>query len=418
MTVVDPVAVDAAGGGVSDAQVAAIEQQVIASVLVDRAALNFIDDDLVSADFADPRLGRIFDGFYEMLAAKEPISVITVTDHLAGWDVRGIGAEHLHRWVEAVSSAASVGWYARKVHELATRRAIAASGLRLQQQIGRGADSAGELLAHAIDELREVQARGVREEVKARSLAMVLQQDVSYDWAIPGLLERGDRLILTGSEGGGKTTMLRQIAILAAAGLHPFAGPANEHSEFDPVRVLYVDTENTEKQWAREVSALATNAANLGRADPRQRLQLHISKRMNLMTDRDLGKLHKLLDATNADVLFIGPLYRLVKGNLNDEDDASALISALDTIHDRGVTLVMEAHAGKGSNRAGERDLAPRGSSALMGWPEFGLGLRVDKGAQSSKVFELVQWRGHRDAQRAWPRRVQRGAGTWPWMSA
>ena len=212
---VDPMQVDMAGGVVSDAQAVAIEQTVIAAVMADRSVLHWVGDELVAEDFADPRLGRIFAGFYEMLAAKEPITPLTVADHLPGWGVRGIGLPELLLWESRVLPH-EVSWFARKVHELAVRREVAVAGRRLQEQIARGNGAAGEVLATAIDHLREVQTRGVREDVHASTLADVLAQDVSYDWAIPGLLERGDRLILTGSEGGGKTTMLRQIAVMAA----------------------------------------------------------------------------------------------------------------------------------------------------------------------------------------------------------
>ena len=48
--------------------------------------------------------------------------------------------------------------------------------------------------------------------------------DPPNDWVIPGILERGDRLIWTGVEGLGKTVMTRQLAVAAAAGIHPFTG--------------------------------------------------------------------------------------------------------------------------------------------------------------------------------------------------
>lgn len=403
------------GDAVTDAQHIEIERTVIASILLDRSALNFVDDQLVAEDFADERLGLIFEGFYEMLKAGEPISVVTVADRLAGWGIRGIAADDLHSWTSIVSSPAGVGWYARKVHDLAIRRVLRTEATRIAQS-STGSDPAGEILAGAIDKLRDLQVRGVREKVSAPTLGQVLDQDTSYDWAVPGLLERGDRLILTGSEGGGKTTLLRQIAVLSAAGLHPFSG--GEFAEFDPVRVLYVDTENTIKQWARESADLAQNAAAYGRIDPRETLRLDVTRRMDITTDRDLGRLHRLIDLYDPAVMFIGPLYRLVPGGINDDEEASPVLTALDTIHDRGVALCIEAHAGKGLNASRDRDLAPRGSSALMGWPEFGLGLRVDKGAKSSNVFELSHWRGHRDAGRAWPARVQKKAGVWPWMTA
>ena len=46
--------------------------------------------------------------------------------------------------------------------------------------------------------------------------------DPPSDWVIPGLLERGDRLIWTGFEGLGKSVVVRQLAVCAAAGVHPF----------------------------------------------------------------------------------------------------------------------------------------------------------------------------------------------------
>ena len=51
------------------------------------------------------------------------------------------------------------------------------------------------------------------------------RDDPPFDWVVPGLLERGDRLILTGAEGLGKSVLMRQLAVCAAAGVHPFTPP-------------------------------------------------------------------------------------------------------------------------------------------------------------------------------------------------
>ena len=85
--------------------------------------------------------------------------------------------------------------------------------------------------------------------------------------------------------------------------------------------------------------------------------------------------------------MVIGPLYRLIPRAIMSDDDASPLLANLDTICDRGIALIIEAHAGHVTNRDGERDLRPRGSSALMGWPEFGLGLKLSK---ANGKYELL----------------------------
>ena len=95
------------------------------------------------------------------------------------------------------------------------------------------------------------------------------------------------------------------------------------------------------------------------------------------------------------------------------DDDAAPLLAALDTLRDRDVALVIEAHAGKATSDKGERNLAPRGSSALLGWPEFGLGLRPVKGKPHE--IELIRWRGDRE-ERMWPRKLKKSADGLPFQ--
>ena len=61
-------------------------------------------------------------------------------------------------------------------------------------------------------------------------------EEEPYDWVIPGLIERGERMILTGPEGVGKSELFRMLGVCAGAGIHPFTSrpiPAQ--------RVLFID---------------------------------------------------------------------------------------------------------------------------------------------------------------------------------
>lgn len=382
------------------------EQAVIAAMLLDSRVVRFATVECVPRDFGDHRLGAIFAGVAAMHAAHEPIDVITVGDRLSDWDVRGITPPDLHGWISEVPAAMSVGSYAARVREDALRRDLEAVSSRLAQG-ATGSPSVA--LQRAVEDLRGLRVDHLRSGLKSKLLGEVLEGSDDYDWVIEGLLEHGDRLLLTGIEGGGKSTLVRQMAIMSAAGLHPFT-----FHPMTPVKVLVVDAENSEKQWRRASKHLVAKAALRGLVNPAEAVQLACVSRLDLSKDSDLGEVHRLVDEHKPDVLFIGPLYRLIPRAINSDDDAAPLLAALDSLRESGVAMVIEAHAGHSMGVGGERDLRPRGSSALLGWPEFGFGLRVDKGGKSSNEFQLVRWRGDRD-ERSWPTRISRGISDWPW---
>jgi hypothetical protein len=390
-----------------DASMITNEQATVAAILMDSRVLRFAVKEVVPQDFEDSGLGRIYAGMTAMAADKEPIDAITVGAQLAAWGVRGVAPADLWTWMTEVTVATNVSAYASKVRQGALRRGVSAIATRMVQTAEADPTVA---LARAVDDVRALREDHVVSGFQSSTLGEVLEGTDDYDWVIEGLLERGDRLMLTGTEGGGKSTLVRQLAIMSAAGIHPMT-----FHQMKPARVLVVDAENSEKQWRRASKAMVGKAALWGSLNPAEVVQLACVPRIDLTKDADLSEVHRLIDEHQPDVLFIGPLYRLVPRAINDDDSATPLLAALDTLRQRGTALVIEAHAGVGSaQNRGERDLRPRGSAALMGWPEFGLGLRPDKGGRSSKDFELIRWRGDRD-ERAWPTRISRGISDWPW---
>jgi replicative DNA helicase len=157
---------------------------------------------------------------------------------------------------------------------------------------------------------------------------------------------------------------------------------------------------------------MTIRAAGLGAVDPRVAMNLSFPGRIQITSEKHLGAIHRLLDRNKPDMLYIGPIYKMSSGGLNSEEDAAGVLAALDSIRERGVSLVIEAHAGHTLNgEKGTRNLRPRGSSALLGWPEIGFGLRTDPEAPNESIVE--RWRGDRD-EMAWPSRFKRG-GDWPW---
>lgn len=257
-----------------------------------------------------------------------------------------------------------------------------------------------------------------REEVAPVDLAPDLHKflgvsDPPREWVIPGLLERGDRLIWTGFEGTGKTVAVRMLAVCAAAGVHPFT-----NERFPPQRVLFVDCENSERQGRRHFRGLERIARTKGRAVPDDTMFLiHRPTGIDLSRADDTAWLLERVTAHKPDLLVCGPFYRLHAADSEEEGAARKVVAALDAARVQAdCALVVEHHAPHGGN-GGARSVRPFGSSLLMRWPEMGMGIVPAVDEQPCKHVTVKAWRGNRD-ERSWPRALTWGVQDvdWPWV--
>lgn len=230
--------------------------------------------------------------------------------------------------------------------------------------------------------------------------------DDSYDWVIPGLLERTDRVIFVAAEGAGKTMMARQIAICTAAGLHPFT-----RARIPRIKTLTIDLENPTRIIRRKSRAIMDAAMSMSRerAKPDAHLVIKPSG-LNLLRNEDRLRFEELVAEHRPDLLFIGPLYKsfIDPGGRSSESVATEMILFLDHIRETyRCAMWMEQHAPLGS-AAGGRDLRPFGSAVWSRWPEFGLAMERDLTAHEPNVFKIKPFRGDRD-ERQWPTAVKWG---------
>lgn len=235
-----------------------------------------------------------------------------------------------------------------------------------------------------------------------------LDEDVddSYDWVIPDLLERQERVIIVASEGVGKTMLARQVAICSAAGLHPFT-----MQRMKPITTLTIDLENPERIIRRTSNMIMKNAIKHGHSE---KVKAHLviqPSGLDLLRSSDRNFIEKHIEEVKPDLICIGPLYKsfIDPGGRTSESVAIEVAKYLDTIRDGyGCALWMEHHAPLGSTIA-TRDLRPFGSAVWSRWPEFGLSLTPDPTAYEGYTYDVKHFRGERDV-RMFPTKMKRGS--------
>ena len=385
------------------------EIAALAAGLMSKTARDEIRRHVTAADFYDPRHEAIWDAMCRLDRHGKQVDAVSLM--ATATETRGVNEVMIDVVTAHNAFPDHAGQYAELIRGWAIRRRIATTARTVLQQALRPDQNPAGYAATVANEFAAIRDSGVADDVTAKTLEEVLAEpDDEPDWLIPGLLERRDRLIITGDEGLGKSHLLRQFGISAAAGMDPWDTSAT----FDPVKVMIFDCENTEAQVRRVARGMVGFAGRYGRRDVASRVMLRCSSRMDITRDRDLAQIHHELDAQQPDLVIIGPMYRLVPRAIQTDDDAAPVLAALDTIRDRGIALLIEAHSGHAIGKGGSRDMRPRGSSALLGWPEFGYGLR-DLGAEGKRYCEFVAWRGNR-SERDWPRALKRADDGVRWV--
>jgi hypothetical protein len=389
----------------------AAERAVIGAMLARTDSIDTAGEIVTVQDFEDPEMAALFAACIELRAqgaADRNIDHLTVARQAR--TLRKLSVYDLQEIAESTPVVGNVGYYAKMVKEAATVRAFRDAGVTISAAVEAGHD-AETIAQKALNAMQAAQDRAPRLGLVATPYEQLMaQQDAAYDWVVPGFLEHQDRFVLTGVEGLGKSTFLRQAAIMTAAGLSFVTG-----KPIPPKRALVIDVENSERQWRRTTRAMWQQVHEQHR-DFGDRLHVACHGRLNLTRGDHLAAVHRLIDLHQPDLVVIGPLYKLTPKAINSDDDAAPIITALDSIRERGPALMLETHMGHTKGATGDRDVRPRGSAALLGWPEFGAGLAPAKQDDMPipGLVDLIHWRGMRDA-RPWPKQLVSGR-EWPWM--
>jgi len=226
-------------------------------------------------------------------------------------------------------------------------------------------------------------------------------------FTLPNMLQENERLVLTGSEGGGKSVFVYQLLTGAAFGVDTFSLERTE-----PKRVLFVDVENNQFQARANLDKIVPALREIA---PDVQPEWRSLKRrvIDLMATRDRADVIRRVVHYNPDILYMGTAYKLT----DISDEAHRAVRAIQSVVDRireevECSVIVEHHAGHGVNND-RNSMRPEGSSYWLRWPDFGYGMVPLP--TPVRMMRLRPWRGDRVLGRQWPAAVKQG-DVLPWV--
>lgn len=275
---------------------------------------------------------------------------------------------------------------------------------------------AGHTLAELVETMPETEADKALYGVDI--LDAIKRDRSAVKFIIPGTLSAGERLLITGLEGRGKSTFLRQLAVCCASGLHPW-----NFTSAPPVKTLFIDAENhpdqVQESWSQLLGLCARKNAIMKRGN------LIILEawddEIDLASEEGEAWLIERMHAEQPELLVLGPIY-----NLSAEDVSShAVVGRLKQVINKaralyGTAVVMEHHAPHKGPMDTVRSVRPYGSSTFLKWPDYGYGFRPIEGEWLEEVFEFEKLRHPRVRGRDFPTHMRNGKPNteeFPWMS-
>lgn len=355
-------------------------------------------------DLADMHARRVYSAILALWRRGIEPNAHTVADELQATDkLEGLPSGYLTTLM-ADAPVAAVDSYVRVILDAALRRRLGLVGKTITSIAGDSSTEVGEALDQAkelVGTLR-VPSSAPSEEV---DLPAFCEGEDRFDWLIPLLIERGDRVLVVAAEAAGKSFLLRQIAVCSAFGIHPFTGRVGK-----PMRVLMMDFENPVSLVRRKVRPIYHKARKVAPlADPKMMGVVCKPGGIDVTRPSDAAWLSSQLTHAKPDLVVAGPLYKMFSADDKWEQGARTVTTILDDLRTRlGFALVLETHAPQ--SFGGHRHLRPIGSSLWLRWPEFCLSFAPTEA--DANVVQVTVAKG-RD-ERHWPPFLQRG-GDWPW---
>ena len=299
---------------------------------------------------------------------------------------------------------------ANRVHEEGIRSKLGTAVLRAQANLIDTTRESEEIAAQLMQDVQTINASISSGMPTVGFDEIYNTPEDTRKWVVPNCLRQNERLIITGREGGGKSTLVAQICLSAAMGINSLGMGYPKH---EPLKVLMLDVENDRLQVKANMRKIYPTLSEMTGVKPN--MMWADCRNIDLSNSVQQAAFIRLCKTENPDLIYAGSLYKLAPETDNVDGQFSAISRTVDLIRGEiSASFILEGHAGHGmsNDRNGMR---PYGSSMWLRYPEFGFGM-MPIGQAHPGVVKLTEWRGNRSDDREWPKALKRN-GVLPWSA-
>lgn len=308
--------------------------------------------------------------------------------------------------------AVNVNVYARSIFEARQREDLKTAAVRIQQIVN--SDKPVGEIRQLLDETYTEMVGTAEAEPGWRPIqglmpvsAFMADVTESFDWVIPGLLERQERLMVIALEKAGKTVLTRQVSLMLSAGVHPF----DRSTRIPAMRTLLVDLENPAPIARRDFRRQVETLSDVWAADNDRAYILHRPAGIHLGDPHDRLLLRHAMEHVQPDLLCISPIYKAYDGlEQSWEQQAHGVQKPLDMLREQfNCAIWMEHHAPGKDGQSRTREIRPFGSTRWGRWLDYQVALQPTA-ENPNPPFREFWWRAvRRDERKMAPMKIRRG---------